>query len=165
MRACVAYKDPERQRAYAREWIKRNPVKARIAMRKWRRNHRDKSIANHRLDYQRHREKRLAQTTDYHRNHPEVGKASGHNYRARKAAAEGSFTAAQWLALVEAHEGRCAYCGNVRPLEPEHKIPLSRGGSNDISNIVPACRRCNAKKHKLTDEEFRKRLADENGGT
>ena len=161
MRASVAYKDPETQRAYAREWIKRNPEKARIAMRKWRRNHRDKSNANRRLYYRRHRDRMLAQSAEYHRNNPEVGKASGHNYRARRAAAEGSFTAAQWRALVEAYGGRCAYCGRVAPLEPEHKIPLSRGGTNDISNIVPACRNCNAKKHKLNDEEFRQRLADE----
>lgn len=165
MRTSVAYKDPERQRAYAREWIKRNPEKARAAMRRWRRNHRDKSNANRRLYYKRHREQMLAQSAEYHRNHPEVGKARWQNYRARKAAAAGHFTAAQWLALVEWYQGRCAYCGKEGRLEPEHKIPLARGGSNDIGNIVPACRNCNAKKHTLTDEEFRKRLADEGDHT
>jgi 5-methylcytosine-specific restriction endonuclease McrA len=164
MSASVAYKDPERQRAYARDWIKRNPEKARLAMRKWRRAHRDKSNANRRLYYQRHREQMLAQSAEYHRAHPEVGKARWQNYRARKAAAGGSFTSAQWLTLVATYDGRCAYCGESRPLEPEHKIPLARGGSNEITNIVPACRRCNARKHLLTDEEFRARLAIEGNG-
>ena len=30
----MAYKDPERQRAYAREWLKRYPEKAREAARR-----------------------------------------------------------------------------------------------------------------------------------
>ena len=34
-------------------------------------------------------------------------------------------------------------------LQREHVDPLSRGGNNDMSNIVPACRDCNASKHNL----------------
>jgi 5-methylcytosine-specific restriction endonuclease McrA len=36
----------------------------------------------------------------------------------------------------------------------DHKLPLSRGGSNTIDNVVPACRPCNQKKHRLTVNEF-----------
>jgi 5-methylcytosine-specific restriction endonuclease McrA len=38
-------------------------------------------------------------------------------------------------------------------------VPLARGGTNFIDNILPACRGCNARKHTMTEEEFRARLA------
>jgi 5-methylcytosine-specific restriction endonuclease McrA len=37
-------------------------------------------------------------------------------------------------------------------------VPLSRGGTNDISNIVLACANCNLKKHTKTHAEFIKIL-------
>src|SRR5258706_1975529 len=101
----MPYKDPERQRAYAREWIKRNAQKARDAVRRWRIAHPDEHNAKNRLYYARNRDARLAHTTAYHREHPEVGRAKSQNYRARKLAAAGSFTAAEWLAPVERYGG------------------------------------------------------------
>lgn len=153
----MPYKDPERARAYGREWMKRNAEKAREAMRRWRERHPDQHSAEQRAYYARNRDRALAQSAAYHRDHPEVGLARGQNYRARKRAAFGSFTAAQWLTLVESHGGRCAYCGGTGPLEADHRIPLSGGGSNTIDNIIPACRLCNAQKHTMTEEEFRAR--------
>jgi 5-methylcytosine-specific restriction endonuclease McrA len=141
--------------------MKRNPEKARAAMRRWRAAHPEEHNADTRLDYLNHREERLAQSAAYHRDHPEVGRARFENRRARKRAADGSFTPAEWLALVERYGGCCAYCGAQGRLEVDHRIPLSRGGSNRIENILPACRSCNARKHQMTEEEFRARRADE----
>ena len=84
--------------------------------------------------------------------------------RARLADAAGSFTYAEWLALTLSYRERCAYCGGGGPPQVEHRVPLSLGGTNSIDNILPACRRCNARKHTLTDEEFRARLAAEARG-
>jgi hypothetical protein len=44
----------------------------------------------------------------------------------------------------------CAYCGN-RPerLEPDHVVPLSRGGMNSLSNLLPACPACNSDKRAI----------------
>jgi len=46
--------------------------------------------------------------------------------------------------LLEKWQRRCAYCGaeNV-PLEIEHVIPRSKGGSNRASNLTLACHDCN----------------------
>lgn len=44
--------------------------------------------------------------------------------------------------------GRCAYCGKLtHNLQLEHICPLSRGGSNTLSNITTACKECNQGKH------------------
>jgi len=159
----MPYKDPERRKQYGRDWIKRNAERARDAMRRWRAAHPDDHSQDSRAYYARHRLERLAQSAEYHLRHPEVGRARSQNYRARKALAAGSFTAAEWLALVERYGGRCAYCGEAGPLEADHRIPLFRAGSNRIDNILPACRRCNGRKHRMTEDEYRARLASEAG--
>ena len=159
----MAYKNPEDQRRYALEWLKRNPQKARDAVRRWRIAHPAEHAAKNRRYYARHKVARNAHNALYHREHPEVVRAKWQNYRARKREAEGSFTGAEWLALVATYEGCCAYCGAAGPLEADHRLPLARGGSNLIENILPACRTCNARKHLLTEAEFRARLASERG--
>lgn len=52
---------------------------------------------------------------------------------------------------------QCGYCAaNGLPLEVEHVIPRSKGGSNRVSNLIPACRKCNSKKGSMPVEVFMK---------
>ncbi|NEO81134.1 RNA-guided endonuclease IscB [Moorena sp. SIO4G3] len=49
----------------------------------------------------------------------------------------------------------CVYCGAIdTPLEVEHIIPKSKGGSNRVSNLTLACRCCNQKKGNNPIDEF-----------
>ena len=84
-----------------------------------------------------------------------------HNRRRERVRGHPAFSAAEWMALVAEHAGRCAYCGASGLLHADHRIPVSRGGTNTIENIVPACARCNLRKHVMTEAEFRARLAAE----
>jgi 5-methylcytosine-specific restriction endonuclease McrA len=60
----------------------------------------------------------------------------------------------EWAWLQEAYQGCCAYCGeSCTNLTPDHVIPLSRGGANTLSNIVPACPACNNRKNARTPAE------------
>jgi 5-methylcytosine-specific restriction endonuclease McrA len=80
----------------------------------------------------------------------------------RRAAAAGQhFTFKEWEELLRSHNGRCAYCGSTERIEADHRTPLCRGGSNQISNILPACRPCNRRKHRKTEDEFRALLERE----
>jgi 5-methylcytosine-specific restriction endonuclease McrA len=57
--------------------------------------------------------------------------------------------------LLEKFEHQCVYCGIVHtPLEVEHIVPHSRGGSDRISNLVIACHDCNQQKGNRTAAEF-----------
>lgn len=57
--------------------------------------------------------------------------------------------------LLEKFKYHCAYCGKSGvPLEVEHIIPKSRGGSNRVSNLTIACHNCNQKKGNKTAKEF-----------
>ena len=80
-----------------------------------------------------------------------------HARRARILRAGGIHTQEQWLAKLAEFGGLCAYCGGDERITRDHEIPLVRGGSNDINNIVPACGPCNSAKGSLTAEEFRSR--------
>lgn len=55
--------------------------------------------------------------------------------------------------LRQKWDGQCAYCGEKGD-EVEHLIPKRRGGTDRISNLVWACRKCNEKKGNQTPEEF-----------
>lgn len=76
----------------------------------------------------------------------------------------GSFTLEEWHALCASHNHRCACCGQEKPLEIDHIVPLSGGGRNDISNIQPLCKPCN--KHKfLRTIDYRNMKAGNDGKT
>lgn len=52
----------------------------------------------------------------------------------------------QWAALKDAWGG-CAYCGSPDPApQKDCMLPISWGGRYTLTNVVPACRSCNASK-------------------
>jgi 5-methylcytosine-specific restriction endonuclease McrA len=51
-----------------------------------------------------------------------------------------------WRVILEAFGYRCAYCGTTGPLERDHRVPITKGGTDDPANIVPACKPCNVRK-------------------
>ena len=74
-----------------------------------------------------------------------------------------SHTQRQWEGKFFRCQAQCWYCriplvlagtGPERATK-DHLTPLVRGGSDAISNIVPACIDCNRLKSEMTEEEFR----------
>lgn len=69
--------------------------------------------------------------------------------------------------------GYCEYCGKkihfqnygipdaTGSWEIDHLIPVSRGGSDGIQNLFPACTFCNRSKQDMTGSEFIRWLKDE----
>lgn len=50
----------------------------------------------------------------------------------------------------------CAACGTMENLSMDHIIPLARGGSHSVGNLMTLCRSCNASKSKKTIMEWRR---------
>lgn len=70
--------------------------------------------------------------------------------RALKRSNGGSHTAEEWHDLKVQFNYMCLCCKRQEPLvklTEDHITPLAMGGRNDISNIQPLCRSCNAQKH------------------
>lgn len=83
---------------------------------------------------------------EWSQDNPEQVAAMRARRRARVRGALGEYTGAEFEALCEATGNHCLCCGRELPLGPDHVVPLSRGGSNDISNIQPLCKSCNSSK-------------------
>lgn len=67
--------------------------------------------------------------------------------RGRRHPGHGRFTLEEWDALCAQFDNRCVACGADAPLQADHVVPISQGGSNLIANIQPLCARCNGRKH------------------
>jgi hypothetical protein len=121
---------------------------------KWRANH----DRQYRLENKEAVDERCRR---YHEKHPEVTLQADERRRALELGADGFFTYEEFKDKCVACDSRCVYCGQELPLVPDHATPLSRGGSNDLSNIVPSCSHCNFRKGTLTYNEFVEKLKKE----
>lgn len=94
---------------------------------------------------------------------PEKRAAIRARRRARLLGAEGSHTAQEWRDKCAEYGGLCAYCGEPKKLTRDHVVPISKGGTDHIANIVPACASCNSKKRTKLPEHFTPPLAGVSG--
>jgi 5-methylcytosine-specific restriction protein A len=51
----------------------------------------------------------------------------------------------------------CSYCGTPGPSQTDHVVPLTRGGSSTLDNLVPACQACNLKKRNMKHSRKKRR--------
>lgn len=84
-------------------------------------------------------------------------KAKRMRRRGREHDAYGEYTYSELVNLWVAFNKACAYCAQptaLTDIQPEHVHPLSRGGRNDVTNILPSCMPCNADKRDLLLTEW-----------
>lgn len=129
--------DPTKVAANQARWAAKNTAKLKAYRRKW---------------YAANKQKVQQYGAAWQKANPDKIQAQGQRRRAAKrGATRRDFTAAQWKAMQEAFDHRCAYC-NKRckgRLTQDHITPISKGGQHTAFNIVPACLSCNSRKHDL----------------
>lgn len=79
----------------------------------------------------------------------ENSRLSANLNRTTKANLPSTLTLSEWLAILDAHDHSCAYCGGDFEAI-EHVIPVAQGGGTTSDNCVPTCKSCNSKKHART---------------
>ena len=94
--------------------------------------------------------------TLWRKKHEELVRAYKRNYKARKKHAEGTHNGRDIERLYVKQGGKCFYCGTKLNdvFHVDHKVPLSRGGSNFPNNLALACPTCNLQKNDKTAEEY-----------
>jgi 5-methylcytosine-specific restriction endonuclease McrA len=129
----------------AKEWKEQNPARV---------------LELRRADYAANKARIVQRVAEWNALNPDGPRTRGRNYRAKLYAAEGNHTREEIKALHEKQNGRCVYC--YRRLGEEyhadHIVPLSRGGSNWISNIQLTCGPCNNRKRATDPIEYARRI-------
>ena len=128
-----------------KRWREKNPEKAKGSQKEWR----EKNVKKTSARWAQRNKERIA--TD-----PEYAKVRLEYHRVqvlRRRQVGGSHTIGEWEALKAATGNKCLCCGvngDEVALTRDHVVPLSKGGTDDISNIQPLCASCNSKKRART---------------
>jgi 5-methylcytosine-specific restriction endonuclease McrA len=99
-----------------------------------------------------------AKRKEYEFANPDIVRFHKMQHETRKRNAFGECTSEQWKQKCEYHGCCCIYCQvslTPKTMTIEHRKPLSRGGSNHLANLAPACKSCNQSKNKKSEAEFR----------
>ena len=147
---------------YALKWRLTNKEYVKSYMQKYRAENKQKSAEQEKQYRQQNHARYQQWWREWDKANPEKVRVKHHKRRARLLGNGGAFTADELSERFEAQEGRCYYCGRLlyasfdRDIHVDHKTPLARGGSNEISNIALACSACNFSKGAKTEEEYLK---------
>lgn len=125
-------------------YIKKHPIKRKRTEQKY--YHKSGGKEKRLQRYQNNKEYVHKQNSQWSKNNRPRKRLLDSQYHARKLGAKGTHTLKQWNNLCKKFDYRCANCGKKRKLTEDHIIPLSKGGTNYISNIQPLCLSCNSAK-------------------
>lgn len=64
------------------------------------------------------------------------------------------------LKVLERDNYICYYCGIPKATHVDHITPVSKAGSDELSNLISACQNCNLSKGSKSVNEFRRKQAE-----
>lgn len=142
--------NPEKKREQARRWYQANRGKALEAAKAWhKRNPRPRRPMSDEA------KQRLA---EWRASKPErdklARKAREHRRSERCRKARGLFPVRgkDLEARFDQFKMKCAYCGCSCSPTLDHFIPIAKGGTHALGNLIPACHDCNSRKRDLDPE-------------
>ena len=135
-------KNKDKNNKACREWHKKNKDKANARRKQW-------NIDNS--------EKAKLKDRNYAANNPEVGR-NKNNLRRARVLSNGAYRIYK-NELKKLYAQSCFYCGSKDEIQLDHVIPIAKGGSHSIGNLVPACRKCNLEKSDKFIVEWKLRKA------
>lgn len=126
----------------------------------WNRNNRQRLLDRKKAYRLANQDKIKEQLREWRRGNPERVRFHTRLRKAKIRGAKGTFTQSDIDLIYKNQKGRCWWCNKKIKGTPhmDHRIPVSRGGSNNPSNIVLACAFCNQSKHDKLPHEWSDRL-------
>jgi 5-methylcytosine-specific restriction endonuclease McrA len=154
----------EHHREYSRQWRAKHPGKAAEYSREWRAksedNRQKQREANLRWYYNNH-DYALARNREWQRANPAKLYIQSARRYARKKKVGGRITAFDVKRMYKSQNGRCWYCLcdlKNTGYHIDHRIPLSRDGTNQLNNLCLSCPKCNLSKGAKLPQEWIGRL-------
>lgn len=113
-----------------------------------------------RRNHELNRDRDNARSREYAKKHKDRYRHYTDKYHVRKLNNGGSYSHEELDTLYKQQKGCCWWCGVFVGLtfDIDHRVPVSKGGSTNISNIVISCRSCNDSKKDKMPHEFNGRL-------
>lgn len=132
---------------YQQQYRKAHKKEVELAHKRWREKNKE-------YVYLKNKEWRMKNYTRYRaaikrwlEENPDKKRRYYHVREARKKSLLATFNPKQWKYCKSYFSYSCAYCGRPsQKLHQEHFIPINNGGTYTITNIIPACRKCNSSK-------------------
>ena len=121
---------------------------------------RERILSSCREDYLKKREEKLEYLAGWRKRNPIRIRINNLNREHRIRGNGGKLPSNIGAILFEQQNGLCYLCSKQLyarfddPPEIEHKVPVSRGGANEVSNVALAHKSCNSKKRARTHEEY-----------
>jgi hypothetical protein len=170
---CYYEANREQSRKQSHHYRETHPEQVREYQKHYQREHREQLLKQRCLWYQANREKIREYNKHYHQEHriqarcyrkanrererenlrrwrkanPEQHREHCRRRHAKLVSVIHNLTVKEWQHIKEIYDHRCAYCGEKKKkLTQDHVVPISKGGSHTISNVVPACQSCNSRK-------------------
>lgn len=149
----------ERTREWRRGWRENNREAIRSAHAEWRKANPDR-LARYRANdpegsrrrsrewYAAHRDLAAERSRQWREDNPQAYRLSRRKRRMQRRALEKSsataiFSIQQLQARIDYYGGKCWMCRTTDYEQIDHVKPLSKGGPHMLSNLRPACRKCN----------------------
>lgn len=157
-------KTKEHKHLYNKDYVEKNKEKLnKLAKERYERD-REKQLAQRKEYYKDHREEIITRVAEYRKNNKkkiyecnkryyqtDIGRESnrraGQIRKAREKDLRATFTLEQWNCCKEYFSHACAYCGKESSrLSQDHFVPVVKGGTYTVDNILPVCKKCNSSK-------------------
>jgi 5-methylcytosine-specific restriction endonuclease McrA len=152
------------QAIYLDKYRKNNREKYLSRLRDYHQRNRERVLSRQRDYYEKNSEQLREKTRNYFKENPEVKRKHERKRRAQKAGTDGLGLDFCEEKALRMQRGRCASCqdkvgGANKKYHVDHIVPLSRGGSNESTNLQILCVECNLRKSAKDPIEW----ANENG--
>ena len=142
------------KKAWSKAYYRKNKARMNEYRERWKKEHPEEWKAIK----QRSRKKNAAKNREianrWAKNNSEYTRHNASIQNARRKGAPGSHTLQEWNELKRRCNYTCQRCGRKEPeikLTKDHIIPISKGGTSDISNIQSLCKTCNCSKREFIE--------------
>lgn len=123
---------------YQKDYYQNNKEQLKKNKKEYRKSNKEEINKHQRIYYQINKKQINEYQKKYRKNNKEYFKTTKQKRRTLKQNSGGSYTVEQWNEALKYFNNKCAYSG--KPMEQvsvEHIIPITKGGTSYIWNIIP----------------------------